>query len=249
MFIRNESFREFLRYYPVVSVIVALQLLIWLIGFLLPAYGFFIQQYGRGNNLLINQGEYWRLVTPIFLHNPTGVMHVLFNSFSLVLFGPALEQMLGKARFILLYFLSGIIGNFFTYIFDPSASYSHVGASGAIYGLFGVYIYMILFRKRLIDPGSAQIISTIFIIGLIMTFLRPSINIFAHLFGFIGGLALAPLVLVNVRPFSIWRNRSTRDGEIKFDPNRWNKRRFPWKNVILIVIGILFMLGVAGRFL
>lgn len=248
MFIRNERFNDFIRFYPVVTIIVAIQLLLWLFGILSPSFGNLIQQYGAGVNLLIDRGEYWRLLTPIFLHSPYGVMHVLFNSFSLVLFGPALEQMLGKFRFIFTYFLSGIIGNFFTYLFDPSAFFIHVGASGAIYGLFGVYLYMVFFRKRLIDPASSQIVTTIFIIGIIMTFLRPGINIFAHIFGFIGGLALAPIMLRKANPFSPWRNkRREREDGMKFDPNRWNKRQFSWKNVLWIIFGVLVVLGAIGR--
>ncbi|SDK31027.1 rhomboid family intramembrane serine protease [Sediminibacillus albus] len=249
MFIRNESFKDFIRFYPVVSTLVAIQLIVWLLVILGPGRALF--QMGAGVNIFIENGEYWRLVTPIFLHDPNGVMHVLFNSFSLVLFGPALEQMTGKVRFLLIYFLTGIIGNFFTFIVEPSAYYVHVGASGAIYGLFGVYMYMVFFRKRLIDPGNAQIITVIIVIGIIMTFLRPGINILGHLFGFIAGLALAPIFLRNVQPFSLWRNRKANDGNISFDPNRWNKRRLPWKKYIVpllwIFIGLLVILGLIGR--
>ncbi|WP_077624164.1 rhomboid family intramembrane serine protease [Sediminibacillus massiliensis] len=254
MFIRNESFKEFIRFYPVVTALVAFQLLIWILVLLAPEFGNHIFQFGVGVNLLIAQGEYWRLVTPIFLHDPNGVMHVLFNSFSLVLFGPALEQMTGKFKFLLIYLLTGIIGNFLTFITDPGAYYVHVGASGAIYGLFGLYIYMVFLRKDLIDPGNAQIITTIFILGIIMTFLRPGINILGHLFGFIAGFAVAPIFLRNVLPFSIWRNRRhDRDGGIQFDPNRWNKKRFPWRKyigpAIWLFLAILVFLGIIAMFL
>ncbi|WP_226038154.1 rhomboid family intramembrane serine protease [Aquibacillus saliphilus] len=253
MFIRTENFREFIRFYPVVTTIIAIQLFVWLSIIIIPPLGNLFFQWGAGVNVLINQGEYWRIVTPIFLHDPNGIMHVLFNSFSLVLFGPALEQMLGKIKFIFMYVLTGIIANFFTYFIDPTAFYVHVGASGAIYGLFGVYIYMVFFKKHLIDRGNAQIITTIFLIGLVMTFLQPGINISGHLFGFIGGLALGPLILNNVAPFSLIRNRRPeRDGSIQFDPNRWNKRRFPFKKytkpVLWTIVIILVLLGLVSNF-
>src|SRR5690625_6453763 len=133
-------------------------------------------------------------------------MHTIFNSFALVLFGPALEQMLGKFKFVIAYLVTGIIGNVGTYLVDPMSTIVHIGASGAIYGIFGMYIFMVFFRKHLIDSGNAQIVTTIFVIGLVMTFIRPGINIFAHVFGFIGGIALGPLILNNVQPFSIYRN-------------------------------------------
>lgn len=253
MFIRTErSTKEFMRSYPIVTGFIIIYLGLWLIIdlFQLPI-GRTIYMFGVGNNFFISQGEYWRLITPMFLH--AGMTHVLFNSFSLVLFGPALEQMLGKFKFIGAYLGAGTIANVATYFLGPSdIFYNHVGASGAIYGLFGLYMYMVIFRKDLIDQASAQIVVTIFVIGLVMTFVRPNINIFGHIFGFIGGLALAPTVLRNVRPFSPWQQarRKENDGSISFDPNRWNKKRMPKhvkKKIIWTVIGILIFLGLLNR--
>ena len=254
MFIRTESFKDFIRFYPVVSTIIGIQTIIWLSFIFFPPGDNLLFQWGVGINFVVANGEYWRLITPIFLHDPSSVMHLLFNSFSLVLFGPPLEQMLGKVRFIMVYLLTGIIGNLFTYFMDPYAMTLHVGASGAIYGLFGIYVYMNFFKKHLIDRSSAQIVTIILIIGFVMTFLRPGINIFAHLFGFIGGLAIGPIFFRNVKPFSPWRNqRRVNNGNIIFDPNRWSKKRLPikryakpllWGAFILLVI-----LGLLGRFL
>ncbi|MFD1851845.1 rhomboid family intramembrane serine protease [Oceanobacillus bengalensis] len=254
MFIRNErSIKEFMQNYPIVSTLVIIHLVLWfIIDFLGLQIGLAIRDIGIGSNFLVAQGEYWRLFTPIFLHGD--LMHALFNSFSLVLFGPALEQMLGKPKFLFAYFGAGLIGNIATYIFEPLL-YVHLGASGAVFGLFGIYIFMVMNRKHLIDQSSAQMISTILIISLIMTFLRSNINIYAHLFGFIGGFIIAPLVLKNVRPYSPWRNQRRRyrdDDEIQFDPNRWRKKRWlPQKvrqHLIWIIIGILAVIGLLSRF-
>lgn len=256
MFIRTENFKDFLRFYPLVSGIVAINVLLWLITavFSLPI-GRLIYELGIGINALVDQGQYWRLVTPIFLHG--GLFHLVFNSFSLVLFGPALEQMLGKFKFLLAYLLTGIAGNFFTYFINPEAFYFHLGASGALYGLFGIYAYMTVFRKDLIDPSSAQIITVILVIGLIMTFLRPNINVYAHVFGFIAGVALGPAILTNTRPFSSWRSaphrrRKSPDG-LQFDPDRWNKKRSPARGLVKPIIwGVLLLLvalGFLSRFL
>ncbi|RKQ30924.1 rhomboid family intramembrane serine protease [Oceanobacillus halophilus] len=255
MFLRYErSIKEFMEYYPIVSTLVIIHFALWLIiDFLALPLGHTLESWGIGMNFLIAQGQYWRLFTPIFLHGD--LMHALFNSFSLVLFGPALEQMLGKSKFLLAYFGAGIIGNIGTFFFGP-LNYWHLGASGAIFGLFGIYIFMVLNRKHLIDQSSAQMVSTILVIGLIMTFLRSGINIYAHIFGFIGGFIIAPLVLSKAQPYSPWRNQRRRrrysEGEIQFDPNRWRKKR--WipakirKNWLLIVIGILALLGLLRRF-
>ncbi|WP_330949398.1 rhomboid family intramembrane serine protease [Virgibacillus sp. MG-45] len=253
MFIRTErSIKEFIHFYPIVSTLVIIHIVLWLIIDLLQLpIGIQIEQWGIGNNYFIAEGEYWRLFTPIFLHGD--VMHMLFNSFSLVLFGPALEQMLGKGKFLVAYIGSGFAGNLGTYLMNPDAFFFHLGASGAIFGLFGIYLFMVFFRKTLIDQANAQIVLTIFIIGLIMTFLRPGINQEAHIFGLIGGFALAPLLLSNVHPFSPWRNRQrySDDDTIQFDPNRWNKKRLIprsiRKNLLWIIIAAFVLLGLLSR--
>ena len=136
------------------------------------------------------EGEYWRLFTPIFMHG--GFTHVLFNSFSLVLFGPALERLLGKGTFLLIYLVSGVLANVATLLLEP-LTYVHVGSSGAIFGLFGYYISMILFRKHMLSQQNSQIILIICALSLIMTFIQPNINITAHIFGLLGGFLLGAI--------------------------------------------------------
>ncbi|SDJ04548.1 rhomboid family intramembrane serine protease [Natribacillus halophilus] len=256
MFVRNETFYSFTRNYPVITVLLATHLGLFLLvslgqwGIFPP--GLWIEYYFIGYNFLIAQGEWWRLLTPIVLH--LGLQHVLFNSFALFLFGPALEQMLGKVKFISIYFLTAVIANIATFLLQ-GLQYSHVGASGAIYGLLGLYLYMIIFRKELLDPQSRQVVTIILIIGIVMTFLVPGINVLAHLIGALSGVVLAPLFLQNVRPFiPIQRVPPPKDdGSPQFNPNRWkNKRRVgPGKNgsfianalgvifIVLVIVGIL----------
>ncbi|WP_181884663.1 rhomboid family intramembrane serine protease [Neobacillus piezotolerans] len=187
MFTRTESFGQFIRYYPLVSAIVAINLFFYLATILpiFPNY-WFISTF-TGVNLYIAEGELWRLVTPIFMH--AGFSHVLFNSFSLVLFGPGLEKMLGGVKFLAVYFVSGIAANFATYILEPM-TFSHVGSSGAIFGLFGYYIAIVLLRKKGMSRQDSQLILTIAAISVVMTFLQPNINITAHLFGLLAGFLL-----------------------------------------------------------
>lgn len=198
MFVRTESFKEFIRYYPVVSFIVLIHILLYLLT-VIPAFpSAWLFEPLMGVNLYIVQGEYWRLVTPIFIHS--GLAHVLFNSFSLVLFGPALERMLGKSRFILLYLATGILANVATLLLKP-LTYTHVGSSGAIFGLFGVYLAIVLLRKDLMSRENTQVILTIAIIGVLMTFLQPNINVTAHLFGLISGFVLGSMLIGKGRQY------------------------------------------------
>lgn len=194
MFTRTESFKEFIHLYPVVSLITLINVILFLLTSIpiFPNALFF--EYLSGVNLYIWQGEVWRLISPIFMHN--GFSHVLFNSFSLILFGPALERILGKFRFILIYLLTGISANIATLLIEP-VTYIHVGASGAIFGLFGMYISFIVYRKHLLSRDNRQLIMTIAIISLIMTFLQPNINVISHLFGFLSGFLIGAITARN----------------------------------------------------
>ncbi|MDG5787948.1 rhomboid family intramembrane serine protease [Evansella sp. AB-P1] len=241
MFIRNESFGQFIRAYHVVTALIIIHIILYLWIYMFPYLGGReIRFYGIGSNFHIYMGEYWRLVTPIFLHG--SLAHMLFNSFSLFLFGPALEQMLGKVKFIFVYFFTGIIANIATYLLDDLYTF-HLGASGAIYGLFGIYLYMVLARKDLIDQTNSQLIMTILIIGIIMTFVGTNINVLAHLFGLIAGAAIAPVALRKVSRYGNFRNVHDTE-EIGFDPNRWQKSARNKKRLktIFIVAGVVLVL-------
>lgn len=191
MFTRTESLRDFIRFYPVISIIISIHILLYL----LTALPIFPSKYLfgllAGVNLYVVNGEYWRLFTPIFMH--AGFAHMLFNSFSLVLFGPALEQMLGKTKFILIYLVTGIAANIATLVLEP-LTYTHVGSSGAIFGIFGFYISIIMFRKAMLSRENSQTIMTIAIIAVIMTFVQSNINITAHIFGMLAGFLIGAAI-------------------------------------------------------
>ncbi|MCR2822625.1 rhomboid family intramembrane serine protease [Lederbergia panacisoli] len=192
MFVRTESFRQFLKFYPVISIIIAIHLLIFLIMHTPIFPHNWMLEMLAGVNILIQQGEYWRLVTPIFVH--VGFAHLLFNSFSLVLFGPALEKALGKFMFILVYLASGIGANIATLYIQPPY-YTHIGASGAIFGLFGFYLAIIMVKKDSMPIQGRQVILPIAIISVIMTFFQPNINITGHIFGLISGFLIGRILV------------------------------------------------------
>ena len=181
MFIRNESFKQFIHYYHVTSIIVGINIILYLLTSLPVFPRLWLFELLSGVNLSIMEGELWRLVTPIIIHS--GFSHVLFNSFSLILFGPALEKMIGPFHFTLVYLITGVSANVATLFLEP-LTYTHVGASGAIFGLFGFYISIIAFHKYAFSKENSQLLITITIISIIMTFLQPNINIIGHLFGF-----------------------------------------------------------------
>ena len=202
MFIRNENFKQYINAYPVVSILIAINLVIYIIG-LIPGVGDDIFYFGVSVNGLILEGEWWRIITSMFLHG--GFMHVLLNMFSLFLFGPELEKIAGKTRFLAIYLLSGIGGGLAT-LLTQHAMYATVGASGAIFGIFGAYA-AILYRYRHSMPQLRQVILPIIIISVILTFLQPDVNEAGH----IGGLATGFIIgmfFFKPKPTVVWHNRS-----------------------------------------
>jgi rhomboid protease GluP len=238
MFVRTESFRSFLKLYPIVSIIGCIHILLWLFFQLpIPAIQILFSLLD-GYNAGIANGELWRLITPIFLH--LGFGHMFFNTISLVLFAPALEKILKKLKFAVFYLSTGIIANIATYLFEP-LDYSHIGASGAIFGLFGVYLFMVYFRRGMIDQANSQIILSILVIGLIMTFFNSNINIIAHIFGCIGGFILAPLFIKRKGGFV---------HQTYYSPNptaRFSIKKISPKHIIWLIFGLLIVIGMFFR--
>ena len=199
MFTRRESFSEYIRFYPIVSILLAINIAIFLVT-LLPYIGFTVRDLGVGDNFKISQGEWWRFITPMFLHG--GIMHIIFNMFCLFVFAPELERITGKARFITLYMLAGIFANVATY-FLMDLGYRHLGASGAIFGIFGAFGALVYYTRRTM-PELRQIILPIIVISVIMTFLQPGINATAHVTGLIVGFLIG-LSYFNPKRITSWR--------------------------------------------
>ena len=199
MFTRRESFSEYIRFYPIVTTFLALNIVIFLLT-VLPIVGHSIRNAGLGVNYLVTEGEWWRLITPMFLHG--GIMHILFNMFCLFVFGPELEKIMGRMRFVTLFMLAGILSNVATYFLqDPY--YTHLGASGAIFGIFGAYGALVYYTRSSM-PELRQIILPIIAISIVMTFIQPGINATAHVTGLIVGFLIG-LSYFNPKRITRWR--------------------------------------------
>ncbi len=138
--------------------------------------------------LVVGGHEYWRLISATFLH--IGLMHLLFNSYALLILGPPLEREMGHGRFLLLYVLSGIAGSMLSVTLSPAGG---AGASGAIFGLVGG-TWSVLRRRK---ASSQAMQSILFIVVINFAFgLRPGSNIdnWAHLGGLIAGGVLGALL-------------------------------------------------------
>jgi rhomboid protease GluP len=142
---------------------------------------------GAKVNTLIVMGQYWRLITPMFLH--FDIWHIAFNSYALYVLGPEVEAIYGHARFLIIYLLAGIAGNVMSFAFTPALS---AGASTAIFGLIGTQLAF-FYRQRKVfgDFGQRRLLNIVVIIVINLLFsLSGAVDIFGHLGGFIGGLVL-----------------------------------------------------------
>jgi membrane associated rhomboid family serine protease len=130
----------------------------------------------------VSDGGWWRLVSSMFLH--TSIMHILFNMYALTIFGPMLEGALGRLRFIALYLVAGLGGSAVVYAFT-APNVPTLGASGAIYGLFGA-AFAVFARRGLELRGLVMLMG----INLAITFLVPNISWQGHLGGLVTGAVL-----------------------------------------------------------
>lgn len=126
--------------------------------------------------------EHYRLITSAFLHD--GLMHIVFNMWALYVVGPALEHWLGRSRFVGLYLLSALGGSVLVYQLS-AINVGTLGASGAIFGLFGATL--VLARKLNFD---AKWIVGLIAINLVITFVVPSISWQGHVGGLVTGAAV-----------------------------------------------------------
>ena len=141
-----------------------------------------------GQPVGVASGQLYRLISNAFLHEPPGsgigILHIAFNMWALIFVGPALERMLGRGRFLTVYLVSALAGSVLYYLLASPLAPA-LGASGAIFGLFGAWF--VLSRRLRLD--SRQIIMLI-VLNLVISFAVSGIAWQAHVGGLIAGGAL-----------------------------------------------------------
>lgn len=140
-------------------------------------------------------GQYWRLLTSMFLHG--GVLHLVMNLLGLFQLGTLYEAMFGTRRFVFIYFVTGIAASITSMLRMPPDAFS-VGASGAIFGILGAFIFSVKRSPRYRNLASARglVAQCVFwIIANILIGLRiPQIDNAAHIGGLAAGLLLGALL-------------------------------------------------------
>jgi len=134
----------------------------------------------------VGAAEPWRFLTAAFLHSPAMLLHIAFNMYALWIVGQNLEPAFGRWRFLTLYLLSAVGGSVMVLLlaspYDASWVQSVVGASGAVFGLFGALLVVLRRLKR-----DARSIVVLLVINAVLGFVVPSIAWEAHLGGLLVG--------------------------------------------------------------
>ncbi|OBZ14792.1 rhomboid family intramembrane serine protease [Bacillus sp. FJAT-27264] len=198
IFIRYENWRSYIRYYPVTTLLLLANVVMFVV----------LTANGGSTNLdtLVHYGaivdngpyreEWWRYGAAVFLHN--GFSHLFFNSFALLVFAPPLERLLGWWRYALLYLGGGVLANVMSIVLstpDVNVWRVSVGASGAIYAVYGAFLYIALMQRTMMDEGSRKTLYGLLLTGLIMTFAVPKIDWMAHIGGLVAGFFLYGLII------------------------------------------------------
>ncbi len=140
------------------------------------------------NYLLVRSGEFFRLFTCMFLH--VDLIHLACNMYALYLIGPQVERYYGRSKFLLIYLVSGLLGSVFSCVFMGNFTFS-MGASGAIFGLFGSVAYFTYYYRATLQGLLRSQILPVILINLCVGFMVPGIDVWAHIGGLIGGILIS----------------------------------------------------------
>ena len=203
---------------------------------------------------LLAAGELWRLWTVTLVHAPLTQMplHLLFNMYALYLAGPFVERLYGRLAFLLFYLAAAAGGSLATFAFGPVAL--GVGASGAIFGLFGLVVAVQYIHRPMLDRGSRAFMGQflgIVILNLIIGFAFGGfIDNWAHIGGLVTGLWLGALFAPSRIPTmrSMWLRPGPTPGTTVpvFGSNGMRAAQIGGLIVLAVAFGVLWTIGVAA---
>lgn len=176
---------------PITSALLIINVLVWL-GQISPigleiTYEFFFAP-------LLAMSEPWRMLSAGFVHDWTGPLHILFNTYAIWIFGRQLEPMLGPLRFLILY-LTSIVGGSVAVLWLSDPVVPVVGASGALFGLMAAFFVII--RET---GGNASQLFGLIAINFALGFFVSGISWEGHLGGLVTGLLIAFVYAKTRRP-------------------------------------------------
>ena len=191
---------ETFKHYKITYSLIAINIVVYLFS------AFFSQEFINMNSevlvkmgalfgpITVLGGEWWRLFTAMFLHG--GMTHLLMNMFSLYLIGRGVEEYFNTTSYVLLYLFSGLLGGLASLYMHPASV--GVGASGAIFGIFGALGGFFIAHRNKIEAHTKAFMKEFAIIigiNLVLGFSIPSVDVSAHvgglIIGFIGGYVIS----------------------------------------------------------
>ena len=177
-----------------VYTIIALNVLVYIVAKMKcyennVSYFEVMKSFGIMDGDLIKKGEYFRLLSPVFLHG--GIIHLFINCYSLMAIGPICEKMYGNLKFLIIYLLSGIGGFIFSFALTKSLS---LGASGAIFGIVGALLYFGVQKPVAFKAMFGTFLIGVTILNLAFGFCVDDIDNFGHIGGLIAGFLLAGIL-------------------------------------------------------
>ena len=165
--------------------LIALNVIFYIVPILLGDYQWILNS-GCVHGPSIRGGQYYRLLTGMFLHG--SIFHIFFNCYALYIIGSQIESFMGKTKYIIIYLFSGIMGSLFSMTFGGATA--SIGASGAIFGLMGALLYFgYYYRVYLGNVLKSQIVPLI-LFNLVLGFIIPGVDNFGHIGGLVGGLLI-----------------------------------------------------------
>ena len=191
----NENFWSSFRKAPINSTIVIANIIVFIICMM---SGNFLYDSGMlVAARIFGYGEYYRLVTAMFLH--AGIQHIFGNMLILAYIGSVMERSIGHWQFGLLYFASGICGNIVSIVYEQVMGYTwySLGASGAVFGVMGAMLLFILYNRSNLKKGSTLVGRAAFMVAysLYVGFASPDTNNIAHIGGLLTGILIGLLIL------------------------------------------------------
>ncbi|MFJ5715364.1 rhomboid family intramembrane serine protease [Neobacillus sp. NPDC093127] len=148
-----------------------------------------LTKYGAKVNQLIYEGEWWRFITPVFLH--IGFLHLALNTLALYFLGITVERIFGNVRFAFIYLFAGVTGVISSFLFSSILS---AGASGAIYGCFGALLFFGMIYPKLFFRTMGVNLIVVLAINLMFSSAAPGIDNAGHLGGLAGGFLAAGIM-------------------------------------------------------
>ena len=175
---------------PIITYII---MILCIVMFVISGFGLsteLLVKYGASYGPYVKNGEVYRMISYMFLHG--GMMHIFLNMYSLYVVGPRVEDFFGKWKYVVIYLISGISGGLLSVAFNSDVV--AIGASGAIFGLFGALLYFGYNYRGYIGSIIKSQILPIVVYNLIIGFFIPGIDMWGHVGGLIGGIITANML-------------------------------------------------------